>query len=99
MLNWEVFEFPSGVGLVTNHSISTTTYSQPNGFRYFASHAALAWNSASLIVVPYESQLFQPIGGFTASGASAAFSGSTSKPQRAIHPPAIDSATNRPARV
>src|SRR5215472_16429359 len=46
------FEFPWGVGLVTNHSISTTAYSQPNFFRCSAIHFALLLNCSSLMVVP-----------------------------------------------
>src|SRR5262245_2492394 len=60
-------EFPSGVGFVTNHSISIVAYSQPYAFRCSAIHFAFALNCSSLIVVPYPSQLFHPIGGFAAS--------------------------------
>src|ERR1700686_5401840 len=63
MLYWEDLEFPSGVGLVTNHSMSTTTYCQPNDLRCSANHCTFALKSASVTVVPKESQLFQPIGG------------------------------------
>src|ERR1035437_2522118 len=43
--------------------MSTTTYCQPKAFRFFAIQSALAFTCASFTVVPYESQLFQPIGG------------------------------------
>src|SRR5271165_6568069 len=43
--------------------MSTTTYCQPKDFRCSANHCALALKSGSVIVVPKESQLFQPIGG------------------------------------
>src|SRR5271155_5061183 len=43
--------------------MSTTTYCQPKDFRCSANHWALALKSGSVIVVPKESQLFQPIGG------------------------------------
>src|SRR5438094_726741 len=66
MKNLEAFEFPVGTGLVTNHSISMVTYFQPKGFKCFANHSALARNSFSLMVVPYPSQLFQPMGGVSA---------------------------------
>src|ERR1700730_3178186 len=64
--NCEFLEFPSAVGLVTNHSMSTTTYCQPNAFKWSANHFTLALNSDSETVVPYESQLFQPMGGVAA---------------------------------
>ena len=72
MLYCEVLEFPSGVGLVTNHSMSTTTYCQPKDFRCSANHWALALKSGSVMVVPKESQLFQPIGGVGAKVSAAA---------------------------
>src|SRR6266702_283019 len=54
------------MGFVTNHSISITTYCHPYGLRCCANQSALALNCASLMVVPYPSQLFQPIGGVAA---------------------------------
>ena len=47
MLKSEDFEFPSGVGFVTNHSMSTTTYCHPYGFRFAASHLALDFTCSS----------------------------------------------------
>src|SRR6202030_3868051 len=67
MLYCEDLEFPSAVGLVTNHSMSTTTYCQPNDLRCSANHCTFALKSASVTVVPKESQLFQPIGGVGAA--------------------------------
>src|SRR3974377_1359737 len=54
------------MGLVTNHSMSTTTYSHPNCFRFWEIHFAFNSTCFSLTVVPYPSQLFHPKGGVLA---------------------------------
>src|SRR3954447_14084650 len=47
--------------------MSTTMYCQPCCFRCAAIQAAFAFTWTSFTVVPYESQLFHPIGGVRAS--------------------------------
>src|SRR6266568_6346117 len=47
--------------------MSTTTYCQPCDLSFSAIASACALSCASLIVVAKQSQLFQPIGGFSAT--------------------------------
>src|SRR6516164_11371092 len=58
------------MGLVTNHSMSTTTYCHPNCFRFWEIHFAFDFTCLSLTVVPYPSQLFHPRGGVLARSVS-----------------------------
>src|SRR6516164_7996599 len=58
------------MGLVTNHSMSTTTYCHPNCFRFWEIHFAFNSTCFSFTVVPYPSQLFHPKGGVLARSAS-----------------------------
>src|ERR1700761_694293 len=55
--------------------MSTTMYCQPSFLRTEAMASAFAFTSLSLIVVPYASQLFHPMGGTGASWAVCAFIG------------------------
>src|ERR1700722_14204005 len=70
------------MGLETNHSMSTTMYCQPCCFKCAAIQSALAFTGASPTVVPYESQLFQPIGGVAANLRGAASLGEDLCPLR-----------------
>src|SRR5271156_1070309 len=64
--------YPWERALGWNHSISTTTYCQPNAASFAAMASALALTSFSFTVGPNESQLFQPMGGVGANIVSAA---------------------------
>src|SRR5271156_1333840 len=64
--------YPWERALGWNHSISTTTYCQPNAASLAAMLSALALTSSSFTVGPNESQLFQPMGGVGANIVSAA---------------------------
>src|SRR5215472_6870217 len=63
--------YPCGFASGSDHWISTTTYCHPCCFNLAAMYAALALTSASVTLVPYESQLFQPMGGVGAIGSAA----------------------------
>ena len=55
------YSWEADVGLY--HWMSTTTYSQPKGFRCSAMYSAFSRTCASVTAAPKQSQLFQPMGG------------------------------------